>query len=68
MDANLGWALNCLTFSLFFIFVPAVLTERNNSGSVFDYGVATPSLHMMSCLSTGGGLYEFPLLTVGYFI
>jgi len=36
--------------------------------SVFDCGMATPPLHMMPCLSTGGGLNMLPLLTVGYFI
>jgi hypothetical protein len=30
--------------------------------------MAIPSLYLMSCLSTGGGLYKSPLPTVGHFI
>jgi hypothetical protein len=35
--------------------------------TVFYCGMATPSFHLMPCLSTGGGLYKFPLPTVGHF-
>ena len=31
-DSNLGWSLDCLSFSLFSIFVPAVFVDRRNSG------------------------------------
>jgi hypothetical protein len=34
---------------------------------VFDCGMATPSLHLMPCISAGGGLYKSPLPTVGHF-
>ena len=34
LDPKLGWSLNCLFLSVF-IFVPAVLLNRNNSGSEF---------------------------------
>ena len=33
MDPNLGQSLDCLSLSLFSIFVPVVLLDRNNSGS-----------------------------------
>jgi hypothetical protein len=47
-------------------FVPAVLLDRNNSGSeVFYCVMATLSPHLMPCLSIGGGFYKFPLSTVG---
>ena len=45
------------------IFIPSVLLDMNNSGSMFlTVGwQATLSLHLISCLYTGGGLYEFLL-------
>jgi hypothetical protein len=56
LDPNLVWSLDYLSLSLFSIFVPVVLLDRNNSESE------------MLCLSTGDGLYEFRLPTVGHFI
>jgi hypothetical protein len=50
------------------LFVPAVLLDWNNFGSVFDCGMGTPSLHLMPCIFAGGGLYNFPLHTVEHFI
>jgi hypothetical protein len=53
----------------FSIFVPAVLWDRDNYGSEFLYcGMAIPFFHLMSCFSTGGRLYKFPLPTVEHFI
>jgi hypothetical protein len=37
-----------ISLSLFSIFVPAVLLDRNNSDSVFDYGMSSPSLNTPS--------------------
>jgi hypothetical protein len=68
LDHNMGQSLDLLSLNLFSIFVPTVLLDRENSGPVCDYGMATTSLHLMPCLSTGGGLYKFPLPTVGHFI
>ena len=56
MDPKLGQSLDSLSFSLFSIFVPAVLLEQFWV-RMFDCGMATPSLHLMPCLSTGGELY-----------
>jgi hypothetical protein len=33
MDSKLSWSLDHFSFSLFSIFVPEVLLDRNNSGS-----------------------------------
>ena len=68
MDPKWSQSQDLLSFTLFFIFVSAVLSDRNNSGSEFLTGKATPSLYLMPCLSTGGGLYKFLLPTVGHFI
>jgi hypothetical protein len=68
MDLKLGWSLDCLSLSLFSIFVPAVLLDRNNSESEILTGLETPSLYLMPCFSTGGGLYKYPLPTVVHFI
>jgi hypothetical protein len=35
---------------------------------IFHCGMATPSFHLKLSLSTGGGLYKFPVPTVGPFI
>jgi hypothetical protein len=67
MDLKSGWSLDCFSFSLFSIFDPVVLLDRNNSGSEFDCGLITQSLHLRPCLSTGGGVFEFPLPSVGHF-
>jgi hypothetical protein len=72
LDLNLGLSLDLLFLRLFSIFVPPVLSDRIISGSeLFDCGMATPLLHFKYldiCLSTGGGLYKFPLPTVRHFI
>jgi hypothetical protein len=69
MDPKSGWSLDLLSLHLFFISDLAVLLGRNNSGlEFFDCGMGTPSLYLMPCLSTGGGIYKFPLPTVGHFI
>jgi hypothetical protein len=58
----LGLSLDLLLLRLFSIFVPAVLSDRNNLGSeFFNFGMATISLHLKPFLSTGGGLHKFPL-------
>jgi hypothetical protein len=36
-------------------------------GHIFDCGMAILSLHLIPCLSTGLGLYKFPLPAVGHF-
>ena len=33
MDPKLGWSLDDLSFSCYSIFIPAVVLDRNNSGS-----------------------------------
>jgi hypothetical protein len=69
-DPKLSWLLDLLSYSLFSTFVFAVLLNRNNSGSgvrVFGCGMATPSLHLIPYLSTGGRFYKFHLPTVGHF-
>jgi hypothetical protein len=68
LDLNLGWSLELFSLGFFSIFLLAVLFDRNNSGSVFDCGMATPSFHLMSCLSTRDRVYKFPLPTVGHFL
>jgi hypothetical protein len=69
LDPNLGLSFDLLFFRLFSIFVPAILSDGNNSQSEYlTVGIATRSLQLMSCLFTGGGLYKFPLPTVGHFI
>jgi hypothetical protein len=65
---NLCLSLGLLSLRLFSIFVPAVLVDSYHSGSVFDCGMAAPSLHLMPCLSTNSGLYKFSFPTFGYFI
>ena len=46
MDPKLGQLLGLLSLSLFFIFVPAVLLDRNKFlVRVFDCQMATTSLH-----------------------
>ena len=62
-----------LLLDLFFlrllsISIPVILSDRSNYGSVFCLWDGNPILHLMPCLSVGGGLYKFPLHTVGHFI
>jgi hypothetical protein len=47
--------------------IQSVLKQKRRC-RVFDCGMATPSLHLMPCLSTGGRLYKFPLSNVGHLI
>jgi hypothetical protein len=68
MDPKLDWSLDLLSFSLFSIFVPAVLLDRKNSVRAFDCGMATRSLHLIPCLSNAGKFYKFPLPTIEPFI
>jgi hypothetical protein len=69
MDPKLGWSLEHLYLSLFYIFIRAILfTQEQFWVRIFDCGMTTLSLHLMPCLSTGGGLYEFLLSTIGHFI
>jgi hypothetical protein len=69
LDPNLGLSLDLLFLRLLSIFVLAVLSDRNNFGSeLFTVRMATPSFYLMSCPSTGGGLYKFPLPTAEHFI
>jgi hypothetical protein len=68
MDPKLGLSLDLLSLNLFSVFVPEVLLDRNNFGSVFNCEMATSSLYLMPCLPAGDGLYKFPLPTVGHFI
>jgi hypothetical protein len=66
---NLGLPPDLLSLSLFSIFVSAVLLDRKKFWvRVFDYGMATPFLHLMPCLSTALGLYKFLLSTARHFI
>ena len=74
-DPSLGWILDPLFLSLFTIFVLACLLDGEKICQikqfwtrVFDCWMATPSLLLIPCLSPGGGLYKFPLHTVGHFI
>jgi hypothetical protein len=66
LDPNLGVSLGLLFLRLFSTFLPAVLSDRNNSRPVFDCAMETVSLQLMSCLpTTAGGLYKFTLTTEG---
>jgi hypothetical protein len=66
MCPNLGWSLNLLSLRLLSIFASAVLLDRNNSGSeFFDYGMVTPSLHLMVLLLEVDSTSSlFPLLGI----
>ena len=46
-----------------FVFVCLCLRQKQFWVRVFDCGITIPSLHWMTCISTGGGLYDFPLST-----
>jgi hypothetical protein len=67
LNPNLGLLLNLLFLRLFSTFVPAVLSDRSSYGSGFRLWDGKPIL-MMPCLSAGGGLYKFHLLTARHFI
>ena len=57
MDPELGFALSLYSvFNLCNSFRQEQFWVR-----IFDCGMATSSLHLMPCPSTGGGLYNFPL-------
>ena len=60
-----GTSFSLMLFSFFFLqfFQTGKFWVRAS-----DFGVAIPSLHLMSCPSTGGGLYKFPLPTVKHFV
>jgi hypothetical protein len=62
MDPKLGSSLDLLSLRLFSIFVPAVLLDRNNSGSGILTGLVTPSLHLdfflKHCYFVVGWLFE----------
>ena len=67
-DPNLDRRLDLLFFSYFPIFVPTLLLDRINLGSeILTVKLVTLSFHLRSLLSTGGGLLEFPLPSVGHF-
>jgi hypothetical protein len=66
LDPNSDLSLDLLFIRLIFIFVPAILSYRNNYGSELLTGMAIPLL--MPCLSAGDRFYKFPLPTVGHFI
>jgi hypothetical protein len=69
MDPELGLLLDFLLLSLLSIFVPEIPLDRNNSQpEIFDCEMATASLNLMPCLSTGIGLYKVHLPTGGHFI
>jgi hypothetical protein len=69
MDPKLGLSLDLLSLTLISIFCPySSIRQEQFWVRVFDWGMAAPSLLLMSCLSTAGGLYKFPLPTVGCFI
>ena len=52
---------------LLHVFVPAFLSDRNNSGLEYLRWMCAPSSNWQPCLSTGGGLHRFYLPSVGYF-
>jgi hypothetical protein len=69
LDPKLGLSLDLLSLRLFSIFDPEVLLDRDNYGSEFlPVEWQLHPFNLMSCLSPGGGLYKFPLPTIGYFI
>jgi hypothetical protein len=69
IDPKLGQSLDSLSLRLFSDFVPAEpFTQEQFWVRLFDCGMATTSLNLMLCLSTGGRLYQFLLPTVGHFI
>jgi hypothetical protein len=68
MDPNLGWSMDLLSLSLFSIFVPAVLLDKKKSESEILAVGWQPHTSLDACLSTGIGLYKFPLPTVGHLI
>ena len=68
MDPDLGQSLKLLSLSLFSIFVPAFLLDRNSSEPEFLTvdGNPIPPLDTLSCYWRWA--YKLPLPTVRYFI
>jgi len=62
----LGLSLDLLFLRLFFDFHSCSSFRQQELWVRVDCGIATPSLHLMPCLSTVGVLYTFPLPTVGH--
>jgi hypothetical protein len=64
------WGLPWSSFSL--VSSPLISLRLFQTGTVLVQSLwqwdGNPILHLMSCLSTGRGLYKFPLPTVGHFI
>jgi hypothetical protein len=48
MDSNLGLSLNLLSLRFFSIFLPAVILDKNNSGSVLTAGKVIPPVDVLS--------------------
>ena len=65
-----SWASHWTAFPLVFSLFCSCSSFRREQFwvRVFDCEMANPSLHLRSCLSIGGGLYEFPVPTVRPFI
>jgi hypothetical protein len=60
-----NWTFFCSSSSPF----PSVIfSEGNNYGSEVWLWDGNPIPHMMSCLPVGGGLYNFPFLSVRHFL
>jgi hypothetical protein len=66
INPKLDRSLDGLSSSLCSIFVLVFLLVRNNSGSK-TLKMDGPCLSTGPCLTAGGGLFKFPLLTVGHF-
>jgi hypothetical protein len=64
LDPTLGLWLDLLFLRLFPISIPVILSDRNNYVWVRVVTVGWTLLPLLA----GGGLYKFPLPTVGHFI
>jgi hypothetical protein len=64
----LGLSLDFLFLRLLSISIPVVLSDRNKYGLEIWLCDGNSTPHLMPSLSAAGGLYKFPLTTVGHVI
>ena len=64
----MGLSLDLLFLMHLFIFIPAILSGRNNYGTEYWLCDGNPILHLMPCLFAGGGSMRFLLPNVGHSI
>jgi hypothetical protein len=60
--------MDLLFLRLLSISIPVIISDRNNYGTEVSLLDGNPIPHLMPCLPAGGGLYKFPLPTVGHSI